>query len=241
MKRTLDVVLSFFGMIILSPILITFIFFVWKQDFHSPFYVSKRVGRQGKEFNFIKIRSMVIDADSSGVDSTSENDDRITPAGKLIRKYKIDEIPQLIHVFLGQMSFVGPRPNVKSDVSIYTAEEMKLLNVRPGITDFSSIVFSDEGDILSGSQDPDLRYNQLIRPWKSRLGLFYIKHSSLYTDLILITLTIIAIFNKSLSLKCVSRLLESFDAPKELIKVSKRESELFPHPPPGSREVVQSR
>ena len=92
--------------------------------------------------------------------------------GKTIRRYKIDEIPQLIHVISGKMSFVGPRPNVSADVDLYTEEEVKLLSVSPGITDISSIVFSDEGDILSGSKDPDLKYNQVIRPWKSRLALY---------------------------------------------------------------------
>jgi lipopolysaccharide/colanic/teichoic acid biosynthesis glycosyltransferase len=241
MKKIIDFTFSIIGLLLFCPVLFYFLFAVWIKDFHSPLYISKRIGRNGKEFNFIKIRSMVVNADKSGVDSTSENDDRITPAGKLIRKYKIDEIPQLIHVFLGQMSFVGPRPNVKSDVSIYTSEEMKLLETKPGITDFSSIVFSDEGEILSGSQDPDLKYNQLIRPWKSRLGLFYVEHKSLYIDLTLIALTIISILNRDLALKKVSSLLKSLGADEELIKISKRESELFPYPPPGSQEIVQSR
>ena len=123
----------------------------------------------------VKIRSMIINADKTGVDSTSSDDMRITSVGKVIRKLKLDELSQLWNVLIGDMSLVGPRPNVKSETDLYTKIEKNLLNVKPGITDFSSIVFSDEGDILSGSDDPDLLYNQLIRPWKSRLSLFYIE------------------------------------------------------------------
>ena len=181
-KRCFDFFFSLLGLVFLSPILLTFSFLIWFQDYKSPFYISKRVGIGGKEISFIKLRSMVVDADSSGVDSTSSNDLRITPIGSIIRKYKIDEIPQLIHVILGDMSLVGPRPNVMSDVRIYTDKEKKLLDIRPGITDFSSIVFSDEGDILQDASDPDLRYNQIIRPWKSRLGILYIEKNSFFLD-----------------------------------------------------------
>ena len=128
----------------------------------------------------IKIRSMKVNADLSGVDSTANDDSRITLVGKIIRKFKIDELAQLINVFLGQMSFVGPRPNVERETSLYTTEEKKLLNLKPGITDISSIVFSDEGDILEGRDDPDITYNQLIRPGKSKLGIFYIENSNIF-------------------------------------------------------------
>lgn len=241
MKRVVDLFFSILALVILSPVVLYFLFIVWVKDFNSPVYISKRIGEKGKEFNFIKIRSMVVNADKSGVDSTSANDSRITPAGKFIRKYKIDEIPQLLHVFMGRMSFVGPRPNVKSDVDIYTSEEMMLLQVKPGITDFSSIVFSDEGEILAGSEDPDLKYNQIIRPWKSRLGLFYINNSSLYVDSILVLLTIIAIFNRAFALKKLSDLLKVLGADEELVKISTRETDLIPYPPPGSNEIVKSR
>ena len=241
MKRIIDLSFSIVGLFFLCPILFYFLFMVWIKDYYSPLYISKRIGKNGKEFNFIKIRSMVVNANKSGVDSTSKNDDRITPAGKLIRKYKIDEIPQLIHVFLGQMSFVGPRPNVMSDVSIYTSEEKKLLDIKPGITDFSSIVFSDEGEILSDSKDPDLEYNQLIRPWKSRFGLFYIRNQNFVIDLKLIFLTLVSVFKRNYALAKVSSLLESLGAEDELVQIAKRESQLYPYPPPGSDEIVTKR
>ena len=111
------------------------------------------------------------------------------------------------HVFIGKMSLVGPRPNVWNDVKIYTEVEKKLLSVKPGITDFSSIIFSDEGEILSKFEDPDLKYNQLIRPWKSRLGLFYIKKRSFLLDTLLISVTLIAIFKKKLLIIALSKYL----------------------------------
>ena len=240
-KRSLDILFSFFGFLLLAPILLVFSFLIWFQDYKSPFYVSKRVGLNGNLFNFIKLRSMVVGADSSGVDSTSSNDLRITPIGSTIRKYKIDEIPQLIHVLFGEMSLVGPRPNVTSDVSLYTQKEQELLTIRPGITDFSSIVFSDEGDILQDSSDPDLMYNQLIRPWKSRLGLLYIKERNILLDLKLIFLTVCSIFNRKFALKAISKILTELGASDKLSAVSKRDSKLEAYPPPGADEIVKKR
>lgn len=240
-KRLVDILLSGFGLLITSPILLPVMLAVYLQDYHSPFYVAPRVGRNGKMFKMMKIRSMVINADKNGVDSTAGDDKRITAVGRFIRKYKIDELSQLINVFKGDMSLVGPRPNVTKDVSLYTKEEHKLLSVKPGITDISSIVFSDEGDILQGAKDPDLRYNQIIRPWKSRLGILYVENQSLFLDLKLIFLTVVAIASKADALKSVVTLLENLKADPLVIKMAKREGELLEYPPPGSTEIVMSR
>ena len=118
MKRFIDFIISFFGLLVASPILMPVILLVWIQDFKSPFYGAQRVGRDEKQFKMVKLRSMVINADSSGVDSTSSNDTRITPIGHIIRKFKLDEITQLWNVFKGDMSLVGPRPNVKAETDI---------------------------------------------------------------------------------------------------------------------------
>ena len=177
MKRLLDVIFSLAGIIIFSPIIFIFGILIWLQDFGNPFYISKRVGKNFKEFNLIKLRSMVLNADKSGVDSTSSNDKRITKIGNIVRKYKLDELMQLFNVLFGNMTLVGPRPNVKSEVDMYTKKEKTLLQVKPGITDFASIVFSDEGNILKNKKDPDITYNQLIRPGKGKLGIFYIRNS----------------------------------------------------------------
>ena len=126
-KRSTDISISIFILILASPLLFIFSFLIWLGDRSNPIYVAKRIGKDGKEFNFYKLRSMVINADVTGVDSTSASDIRITSIGKLIRKFKIDELPQLWHVVIGKMSLVGPRPNVWNDVKIYTEEEKKLL------------------------------------------------------------------------------------------------------------------
>ncbi|MBC8146746.1 MAG: sugar transferase [Bacteroidetes bacterium] len=241
MKRFFDIVLSIILILLFSPLLLLFSILIWKQDWHSPFYVADRVGRNENIFKMIKFRSMIVNADKSGVDSTSANDNRITSLGRFIRKYKIDELPNIFNIFLGQMSFVGPRPNVKRETDLYTTEEKILLSVRPGITDIASIVFSDEGNILENSKDPDLDYNQLIRPWKSRLGIFYVNNMTLLLDVKLIFLTAISIISKNFALKSVNKMLVKLSTDNKLIEISKRESQLIPHSPPGSDSIVTSR
>jgi lipopolysaccharide/colanic/teichoic acid biosynthesis glycosyltransferase len=214
---------------------------VWLQDFHSPFYIASRVGKNDKPFKMIKLRSMIIDADKTGVDSTSSGDLRITGIGRVIRRYKLDELSQLFNVLSGEMSLVGPRPNVKRETDLYTEEEKLLLTVKPGITDISSIVFADEGEVLKDQQDPDIAYNQLIRPWKSRLGIFYVKHRTFILDIKLIYLTALTIISRDKALVKISGLLSGMKADKELIEVSLRKSPLKPAPPPGSDKIVTSR
>jgi lipopolysaccharide/colanic/teichoic acid biosynthesis glycosyltransferase len=239
MKRIFDIIASLAGLLIMSPILLIFIVLVWLQDFNSPFYIAPRVGRNGKIFKMVKLRSMVANADKSGVDSTSADDKRITWVGHIIRRYKLDEFSQLWNVLWGQMSLVGPRPNVERGVDLYTEEERHLLDVQPGITDLSSIVFSDEGQILAGSEDPDLRYNQVIRPWKSRLGLLYIQKRSLLLDLQIIGLTIVAILSRPLALSGVQNILHKLGADEQLKTVAQRDKPLQPYPPPGAEQCAQ--
>ena len=241
MKRLFDIFISLLGLVILSPVLLTFMYLVYRQDKHSPFYVASRVGKNGVMFKMLKLRSMSVNADKSGVDSTSADDIRITPIGHKIRRYKLDEFTQLWNVLIGDMSLVGPRPNVLSDTNLYTDIEKGLLTVRPGITDFSSIVFSDEGDILKGRDDQDLTYNQLIRPWKSRLGLIYIENQSFLLDIKLIIYTIVAIISKQRALNWVVSQLKIMNVDSDVVNISKREVELYPFPPPGMNKVVVSR
>lgn len=241
LKRAFDIFASFCGLLVFSPVIVPTLIAVWLQDFKSPFYVAPRVGMGGRIFRMVKLRSMVVNADKSGVDSTSANDMRITKVGHFIRRYKLDEISQLWNVLKGDMSLVGPRPNVEREVALYTSEEKKLLNVRPGITDISSIVFSDEGEILSDKEDPDLAYNQLIRPWKSRLGILYVQNRSLLLDIRLIFLTALCIISKDRALVGVQGILERIGAERQIRRVALRKDELVPTPPPGMIEVVQSR
>ena len=237
MKRLLDVFVSFFGLLFLSPVLLLFMLLIWLQDFRSPFYIAPRVRRRGQTFKMLKLRSMVVNADRLGGASTAVTDRRITWVGRLIRRYKLDEFSQLWNVLKGEMSLVGPRPQVQRDVDLYTEEEYRLFNAKPGITDFSSIVFSDEGDILKDSSDPDLKYNQVIRPWKSRLGLFYVKHQGAVLDVKLVLITLVAIISRPRALAGVQRLLRALGAEEQLIKVASRTEPLTPHPPPGMTTI----
>ncbi len=241
MKRLFDVIMSFVGLIVASPILVPTMIAVWLQDFHSPFYIAPRVGKDGKLFKMVKMRSMVVSADRLGVDSTSAADPRITHVGRFVRKYKSDELTQLWNVLKGDMSLVGPRPNVKRETDIYTEEERRLLSVRPGITDMASIVFADENEILKDSEDPDIDYNQLIRPWKSRLGLLYVQNRSLALDVRLVMLTAIAIFSRERALEGVQKILADLGADNMLKQVSRRQNPLMPYPPPGATEIVTHR
>jgi lipopolysaccharide/colanic/teichoic acid biosynthesis glycosyltransferase len=240
-KRLFDVVASGIGLIAASPVLVPMIVLVWLQDRKSPFYVAARVGKNERPFRMVKLRSMVVNADSSGVDSTSADDRRITPIGRVIRRMKLDELTQLWNVLLGDMSMVGPRPNVKRETDLYTPLERTLLSVKPGITDFASIVFSDEGDILQGEVDPDVAYNQLIRPGKSRLGLFYLEKRSAWIDLQLCCLTAVSIFSRRRALRMVHKLLNRLRAPADLMGMALRRSPLEPASPPGTDKIVTSR
>jgi lipopolysaccharide/colanic/teichoic acid biosynthesis glycosyltransferase len=232
--------ISAFGLLIASPVLLPVMFLVWLEDRHSPFYVAPRVGLGGRPFRMVKMRSMVVNADRQGASSTAATDRRITAVGHFIRRYKIDELTQLWNVLKGDMSLVGPRPQVQSGVDVYTAQERHLLSVKPGITDIASIVFADEGEILRGHSDPDLGYNQLIRPGKSRLGLFYVAHRSTALDMRLIGLTLLGVLARERALAGIQRILRAHGAPPELIELAARRIALTPLPPPGSNRIVAS-
>ena len=175
---------------ILSPLF----FLAWiriKRDSDGPvIYRATRIGLRGRPFTMYKFRTMVADADRIGGPSTSEDDPRLTRAGAMLRRYKLDELPQLVNVIKGDMSFVGPRPDVPTEVAKYTAEERLLLTVRPGITDWASLRFHNEGQILRGYEDPHAAYLQLIRPEKVRLGLEYVEHATFKTDLAILLRTL---------------------------------------------------
>jgi len=241
MKRLLDLSMALFGLILSSPLLAIVMLLVWNQDRHSPIYWARRVGKNGRVFYMVKLRSMVVNADQTGVDSTSASDMRITPIGRIIRRYKLDEMTQLWNVLVGDMSLVGPRPNVERETKLYSTEEQKLLSVLPGITDFASIVFSDEGEILRDKIDPDLAYHQLIRPGKSALGLFYVENRSLLVDIELIFYTCVSIGSRATALSLLCKMLERLNCPDDLRTLSTRANPLIPSAPPGLKNVVESR
>jgi lipopolysaccharide/colanic/teichoic acid biosynthesis glycosyltransferase len=241
LKRLFDIIASAIGLLVFSPILLPTMFLVWWHDKHSPLYIAPRVGKDGVLFRMVKLRSMVINADKTGVDSTGSNDKRITAVGHFIRRTKLDELTQLWNVLKGDMSLVGPRPNVKRETDLYTAVERGLLTVKPGITDFASLVFADEGDILRDEADPDIAYNQLIRPGKGQLGLFYIQRRSFLVDVYVCVLTATAILSRQRMLERLQSLLASLGAPPELLRLASRREPLVPLPPPGATRIVTQR
>jgi lipopolysaccharide/colanic/teichoic acid biosynthesis glycosyltransferase len=189
-KRAFDLLGSMLGLLVLSPVLF-FIALLIKVGSKGPvWYRGLRVGRSGVPFRIFKFRTMVANADKIGASSTPDNDPRITRVGRFLRKYKLDELPQLINVLVGEMSLVGPRPQVPWAVELYRDEEKALLTVRPGITDYASIRFSNEADILRGSLDPDKDYLEKIAPEKIRLGLEYVRNRNLWVDMRIISATL---------------------------------------------------
>jgi lipopolysaccharide/colanic/teichoic acid biosynthesis glycosyltransferase len=238
LKRAFDILAASLGLLVFSPLLLLVMAAIWLQDRRSPFYIAPRASHRGGVFRMVKFRSMVVNADKIGGSSTAATDRRITPVGRFVRAYKIDEIIQLWNVLVGDMSLTGPRPQVLSDASLYTSEEKRMLTIRPGITDLASIIFSDEGEILRGSQNPDLLYNQIIRPWKSRLALLYIDHRTFLIDFRLICLTAVAIISRKRAIQGVQRILMSWGADQMLRDVALRNKPLAPYPPPGASEIV---
>ncbi len=193
MKRSFDLILSLLGLIVLAPLLAALALLI-KLDSPGPvFYRGVRAGRFGKPFRIFKFRTMVVNADKIGGPSSAADDPRITRVGQFLRRYKLDELPQLLNVAKGEMSLVGPRPEVLQEVLLYTEEEKRLLEVRPGITDWASIRFRNEGEILRGSADPHAAYREKIRPEKIRLGLEYVERRSFLTDCKIIVRTLKAI------------------------------------------------
>lgn len=193
LKRAFDIVFSTMGLLMLMPLFCIVGALVKWTSSGPVFYRGIRTGLGGVHFRIFKFRTMIAGADKIGGSSTADGDARITSVGGGLRKYKLDELPQLINVFLGEMSFVGPRPEVPYYTDMYTSFEKPILEVRPGITDFATLLNSDEGALLAGEADPDKAYLEKIRPTKIRLQLEYVNKASFFVDLgiILSTLSVI--------------------------------------------------
>jgi len=190
MKRLFDMIASAIGLLVFSPLLIVVAAWV-KLDSAGPvFYRGQRAGRGNKPFGIYKFRSMVMNADKIGGSSTSGEDPRVTKSGRFIRKYKLDELSQLINVLVGDMSLVGPRPEILAYTSKYEGEYLEILSVRPGITDWASIWNADEGGVLAGAKDPDRAYEILIQPTKLKLQLRYVRERTFWMDIKIIFYTI---------------------------------------------------
>lgn len=203
-KRTFDILASGIGLLILSPVFLILSLIIVIDTPGGVFFRGPRVGKNGKAFRIFKFRSMVKDCEGKGKWNVGDNDDRITKTGHFLRKTKLDELPQLINVFIGNMSFVGPRPELQVYVDMYTKEEEKILNMKPGITDWASIVNFDQFVAFTQAEDPDTAYLKYIRPLKLKLQLFYNDNHSFISDIKIIFWTI---------WKVISR---TSDVPKEI-------------------------
>ena len=189
-KRLFDIFSSLLGLVILFPFLIAISVLIFVNSRGGVFYRQIRVGKNGKDFKLWKFRTMQPDSDKNGLLTVGGRDTRITSLGYYLRKYKLDELPQLMNVFVGEMSVVGPRPEVRKYVDLYTSEQLQVLDVQPGITDYASIEYANENDLLAESSDPENKYIQQVMPAKLKLNMKYIAEKSLGTDLKIIFRTL---------------------------------------------------
>ena len=192
-KRTIDATAAAAGLLVCAPVLAVAAVAIKLGDSGPMLYRGERVGVDGRRFWLLKFRTMSVDTERNDASSTPVDDPRVRRVGAVLRRYKLDELPQLINVLKGEMSLVGPRPQVAWAVALYTPEERRLLSVRPGITDYASIRFRDEGEILRGSTDPDRDYLEKIAPEKIRLGLTYVDTLSFGVDCRIIAGTVWAL------------------------------------------------
>lgn len=196
MKRVFDVMASGLGLLLLSPLFL--IIAIWvKADSPGPvFYRQTRVGRGNRDFRLFKFRSMRVGSDKKGLITVGGRDPRVTRSGYYIRKYKLDELPQLINVFTGDMSLVGPRPEVRKYVDLYTPQQLHVLDVRPGITDLASIRYRNENELLEQADDPEQYYREVVMQDKLRINSEYIADRSFFKDIKIIFLTFWAIVKR---------------------------------------------
>ena len=197
LKRCFDILAAITGLAVLFPLLLVISVLVKTDSRGSVFYRGERTGRYGSRFRIFKFRSMVIDAEMLGGHSTAQNDPRVTRIGIFLRRYKLDELPQLINVLRGEMSIVGPRPEVPAYTQLYSGEELTILTVRPGITDYSSIKYMQLDRVL-GEQEADIVYERTVRPIKNALRVQYVKDQSFGNDLVIIWHTLIKLVGVSL-------------------------------------------
>ena len=190
MKRLFDILTSGVGLLFLSPLFLLIAIWIKLDSIGPVLYRQIRVGRYNEDFELLKFRSMYIGSDKKGLITIGDHDSRVTSSGYYIRKYKLDELPQLINVFVGDMSLVGPRPEVRKYVDLYTPEQMHVLDVRPGITDKASICYRNENDLLGRSSDPEKYYREVVMQDKLRINLEYVKEHSFWGDIKLILKTI---------------------------------------------------
>lgn len=196
LKRTFDITFSLLGLFVLLPVFLIIFLLVIIDSSGGIFYLQKRVGKNNKEFKLYKIRTMYKDAENSGLLTIGIRDNRITKVGYYLRKYKIDEFPQLLNILFGEMSFVGPRPEVRKYVDLYSIDQLAVLKVKPGLTDFASLIYYHENEHLSKFDNPEKEYIEILMPHKIELNLEYIRKQNFKLDIWIIIKTIFKWVNK---------------------------------------------
>lgn len=189
-KRGFDILMALIGLILLSPFFLLIALSIAVDSRGGVFYKQERIGKNRKPFKLLKFRSMGVGADKKGLLTVGFNDNRVTRVGRFIRRYKLDELPQLLNILCGNMSFVGPRPEVRKYVDQYSEEQLKVLQVRPGLTDYASLEYFNENELLSKSPNPEETYVKEVMPAKLNLNFKYIENQGFFTDLNLIFRTI---------------------------------------------------
>jgi len=192
--RIFDIIFSITGLIILFPVFLIISFFILVNSKGGVFFLQTRVGKNNRDFRLIKFRTMFVNSENKGLLTIGNTDRRITKTGKWLRKYKLDELPQLVNILKGEMSFVGPRPEVRKYVDLYNETQMKVLSVKPGLTDYASLEYINENEILQQYDDPEKAYIDKIMPEKLELNLKYINEKGFFTDLGIMVRTIRKIF-----------------------------------------------
>lgn len=238
--RLLDILGGLVGLALSAPLILIAMALIWLEDRHNPFYIAERIGAGGKPFKFLKLRSISARRGVGSDEIITADDPRVTRLGHLIRASKVDELPQFWHVLRGDMSLVGPRANVASIVASFTDEERQIISVKPGITDLASVVFLNMSKLLEGSSNPKLDYNRLVRPWKSRLALLYVRKQSLGLALYTLWLTGLAFISHKRALEGVARVVSRHKSDPKLARIVRQEEDLIPYPPPGADQVVSS-
>ncbi len=194
-KRLFDLLFACLGLLVLLPLFLILSLWIVSDSHGGVFYLQVRIGKNMKPFKLFKFRTMYSNSDKKGLLTVGQKDSRITSAGYYLRKYKLDELPQLINVLLGHMSFVGPRPEVEKYVKLYTPEQQQVFKVKPGITDWASIKYVNENDLLAQSSNPEKTYIEQVMPAKLKINLEYVQEHNIITDIKIIIYTIKAIFN----------------------------------------------
>ncbi|MCA0429670.1 MAG: sugar transferase [Bacteroidetes bacterium] len=194
LKRVFDIVCSFIGLVLLLPVFVIIYFLIIFESRGGAFFLQSRVGKNDKDFKLFKFRTMYLNSDKKGLLTVGGRDPRITKVGYSLRKYKLDELPQLLNVFLGSMSLVGPRPEVRKYVDLYNESQKKILLVKPGLTDYASLEYFEENELLAKSKDPEKTYINEVMPAKLKLNEKYILEAGLFTDIKIIFNTIKRIF-----------------------------------------------